>query len=286
MSRFGVVVLAVTSAVAGGAIGWAVDMPDDGEGGERGGEPGGATVAPHVHTTDRESPRTTDRAHGEDSAETAPRHEHGRPEGHAGGGEPSPSRHRHRTLTPYAQRYAAATEEEQAAANTLTAEVEATLAAYEDVDAAIGAGYRPPRDPRRPVEHFLDRRVFRERRVFDVDRPNGLIYYAGGDGDPTLLGAFFIVPPDVPTPAPAGDLVVWHSHNPDCPGFYVTETTPCPDVRRVLHVWTAERVELLRQRTGQTFEARFTDPFGATLTASVTPVGRDPSAGRPTLRRG
>ncbi len=122
------------------------------------------------------------------------------------------------------------------------------------------------------MEHWFDPRVFRARQVFDPDRPNGLVYYTAGAGDPVLLGAFFIVPPDMPAPSPAGDLVVWHSHDPSCTGFLATEDEPCADTRRMLHVWTADQFELVRRQSGQPVEAEFSDPFGAPLAASVTRV--------------
>lgn len=81
---------------------------------------------------------------------------------------------------------------------------------------------------------------------------------------------------------PAGDLVVWHSHNPSCTGFLVTEAQPCTDTVRMLHIWTADEVELVRRqqrqqpqtgRTGKTVEVRITDPFGVPFRASIAPIG-------------
>src|SRR5215471_993042 len=55
--------------------------------------------------------------------------------------------HDHPALTPYAQRVAAATGAQRQAAADLQAEVRTTLAAYTNVDAAVAAGFRPPRRP-------------------------------------------------------------------------------------------------------------------------------------------
>lgn len=179
--------------------------------------------------------------------------------------------HDHEALPPYEERYAAATEEEQEAADDLTADVEATLAAYADLDDAVAAGYQLPRNrvhPRSPLLHYSDRTVAEEGHVLDPERPNGLVYATGGDGEPVLLGAFFVARPGVDAPTPAGDLVVWHSHSPDCPAFSATEDEPCTDTRRMLHVWTADEVELVGRRD-QPVTVRVVDPFGAPFRASV-----------------
>lgn len=76
----------------------------------------------------------------------------------------------------------------------------------------------------------------------------------GADGDLVLVGAFFTARPGVDAPTPAGDLVVWHSHGPGS--------------RRMLHVWTAEEVELVGRRD-QPVTVRVVDPFGAPFRASV-----------------
>jgi hypothetical protein len=204
----------------------------------------------------------------------------------SGGGEPAAdhgdgshqhrgrgARHAHEPLTPYDERYAAASDDERAAADALLADVRATLAAYEDVDAAVAAGYRTRREPPGLFAHYLDRSVAEDGHLLDPARPNGLVYYTGGDGDPVLLGAFFVAPPGVEVPATTGDLVVWHSHNRGCPGFFATDAEPCTDVRRMVHVWTIDQVELTAPRTGRTVAVEVTDPFGAPFRASVDRVG-------------
>ena len=84
-----------------------------------------------------------------------------------------------------------------------------------------------------------------------------------------LLGAFFVAPRGAPAPSPAVDLVVWHSHDPSCPAFFATADAPCTDTRRLLHVWTADRVELEGRNRGP-LEVEVVDPFGTPFRASIT----------------
>ena len=198
----------------------------------------------------------------DDPAGEGTHHRRGRGAGHA-----------HEPLAPYDERYDAASADERAAADALVAGTRATLAAYEDVDDAVAAGYRTRRVPQGLFAHYLDRSVAEAGHLLDPARPNGLVYYTGGDGDPVLLGAYFVAPSGVEVPATAGDLVVWHSHNPGCPGFFATEADPCTEVRRMVHVWTVGQVELTAPRTGETLTVEVTDPFGAPFRASVDRVG-------------
>ena len=185
-----------------------------------------------------------------------------------GGHGPGPG-HRHQSLAPYDQRYSEATADEQEAADQLLASVRSTLAAYADVDDAVAAGYQAPRRPRGPTRHYLDRTVAEEGRVLDPARPDGLVYGTGAAGEPVLLGAFFVARPGAPAPSPAGELVVWHSHDPSCPAFFATADAPCADARRMLHVWTADRVELAGRDRGPHVVA-VVDPFGTPFRAAIT----------------
>ncbi len=180
--------------------------------------------------------------------------------------------HDHDPLAPYEQRYADATDGERQAADGLVDDVRTTLARYADVDDAVAAGYQAPRRPRGQTAHYLDPSVASDGHVLDPGRPNGLLYGTGTGGDPVLLGAFFVVPPGTAAPSDAGDLVVWHSHNPACPAYFATADAPCADTRRMLHVWTVDQVEL-EGRRGQPVEVEVVDPFGAPFGASVAPVG-------------
>jgi hypothetical protein len=178
--------------------------------------------------------------------------------------------HEHPPLTPYDERYAAATPEQQAAADDLRASVAAAVAPYADVDAAVAAGYRVVPATANTIAHYVDPAATRDGRVLDPSRPEGLVYYAAGEGDPVLLGAFFIAPPGEPVPDDAGGIVVWHSHDPSCAGFFAPPDQPCTETRRMLHVWTADHLDITARRTGQTVGVDIVDPFGAPFRASIT----------------
>lgn len=179
----------------------------------------------------------------------------------------------HTPLPPFAERYAAATPAQQQAADDLLADVRSTLAAFEDVDAATAAGYRAPRR-KRGLAHYVHPDLARTGQVLDPAHPTGLVYFSTRDGDPVLLGAFFVAPAGTPAPMPAGDIVVWHSHRDTCPAFFATEEAPCLDARRMLHVWTVDEVALPGDRSGQRQPrtVRVVDPFAVPFRAGVEPV--------------
>jgi len=179
----------------------------------------------------------------------------------------------HPPLPGYDQRHAAASEAERAAAGSLLVEVGASLVRYADPEAAIADGYVPPPAPTGPLWYYTNRSAIGDASVLEPDQPEGLVYLTVEGEAPTLLGSFFIAPPGTEAPAPAGDLVVWHSHSTRCPQFHVTDTQPRADTVRMLHVWTAGEVELVDRRTGRTVTATFSDPFGAPFKASVTMSG-------------
>jgi len=257
----GIVVAVVT---VGGAVALAAGGGDDPQAGpaaepahgdhDAGSHDTDTTAAPD-HDHDADSPgadATAALGQGQDDATG----------GHRGG------HHEHPPLTPYAERYAA-TPEQQAAADDLRASVAAAVAPYADVDAAVAAGYRVVPGTANTIAHYVDPAATRDGRVLDPSRPEGLVYYAAGEGDPVLLGAFFIAPPGEPVPDDAGGIVVWHSHDPACAGFFATPDQPCTDTRRMLHVWTADQFDITARRTGQTVGVDFVDPFGAPFRASI-----------------
>src|SRR5262245_28344008 len=177
--------------------------------------------------------------------------------------------HDHPALTPYAQRVEAATGAQRKAAADLQAEVRETLAAYTDVDAAVAAGYRPPRRPDALLAHYANRANVRDGKVLDPTKPEGLVYWTGGPGRPVLLGAFFVALKGQAVPGDAGGIVVWHSHDPACTGFFATAEAPCTGQFRMLHVWTFDQATLTRPRTGKQVTVKLTDPFGVPFKASV-----------------
>jgi hypothetical protein len=270
--RLGVAVAVVTGVVAaGGAVAWALSAGDDPSAdqataaGTR--TPAGAQADEHDH--DHDATATTV----DDTADTAAAADADEDAATAGLARADGEHAHHEQLPPYDQRYADASDDERQAADDLRTAVRGTLAAYADPDAAIAAGYRPGPHARGPIVHYANPQVLRDGHVLDPSHPNGLVYSTPAQGEPVLLGAFFVVPPDTPAPTPAGDLLVWHSHNPSCPQFFVTDgRTDCLDTRRMVHVWTVDQVSLTSRRTGQPVEVRITDPFGAPFRASVERV--------------
>ena len=261
--------VAVAVVTVGGAVALAAGGGDDdpqagsapapAQGEHDHGADGAATAAGHDHDHDAAS---ADAPGVDATAAEPPAADSPAADGHRG-------HHEHPPLTPYAERYAAATPEQQAAADDLRAAVAATIAPYADVDAAVAAGYRVVPATANTIAHYVDPAATRDGRVLDPSRPEGLVYYAAGEGDPVLLGAFFIAPPGEPVPDDAGGIVVWHSHDPACTGFFATPDQPCSDTRRMLHVWTADHLDITSRRTGQTVGVDFVDPFGAPFRASI-----------------
>lgn len=198
--------------------------------------------------------------------------------------EPGHGPGRRSDRSPYADRYEAATASQRATADALVADVTATLAAYPDVDAAVAAGYRlpPGRDPRGRMHHYLHPAFVADGRILDPTRPEGLVFADGasdrddrdGGSGPVLVGAFFVAPAGVDAPAPAGDLVVWHSHDDACPALFVSDDAPCPDSRRMLHVWTAGEVTVAGRRSDRATTVRVVDPFGTPFDAAVERLPR------------
>jgi hypothetical protein len=189
-----------------------------------------------------------------------------------GGGH---GKHEHPELAPYGERFDDASGDEQEAADELLADVTTTLEAYADVDDAVAAGYRAPRDPKGRRWHYLNPELVRDDNQLDPDEPEGLVYYTVEGHDPVLIGAFFVTPKGAEAPTPAGDLVVWHSHDPACAGFFATADEPCTTTRRMLHVWTADTITMVGRRQEREVEVRVVDPFGAPLEASVERVDGD-----------
>jgi hypothetical protein len=251
LGRRGLVAAAVAVSVVavGGAVAFAAGGDDD---------PPARAAAP-AHDADHDGDHAATGAIGDAPAapDAAGGHQRGR---HA---------HDHPPLTPYADRYTAATPDQQAAADALRESVTVTVAPYADVDAAVAAGYTVVPGTEGRIAHYLNRDAAQDGRVLDPARPEGLVYYEGGDGDPVLLGAFFVAAGGAAVPEDTGGIVVWHSHDPACTGFFATAEAPCTDSRRMLHVWTADHVGIAARRLGRTVGVDIVDPFGAPFRASI-----------------
>jgi hypothetical protein len=256
LARLGLASLAAAAVIGGGA---AVALA--------GGDP---DPAPASASAASESAEGTATAHDHDGAgmtdADTPGDQEGQEGEHRGG-----RGHRHPALPAYAERYGDATPDERRAADDLVDETRQAIAAFADPAAAEAAGYGPPRRAGGRLHHHLNRALVADGDVLDPAHPEGLVYADGPDG-PQLVGAFFVAPPGVSVPGGAGDLVTWHSHDPDCPGFWATAAEPCTGTRRMLHVWTADSVDLVR-RNGETVTVEVVDPFGAPFHASVERAG-------------
>jgi hypothetical protein len=193
----------------------------------------------------------------------------GTPAGHAHG--PGRRLRAHPAQAPYDERFAAATPEERAAADELLTETRAGIAAYADPADAEAAGYRPSPHARGRLRHYLDRTRVADGDILDPSRPEGLVFGEGPDG-PELLGAFYVAPAGTEVPADGGNLVTWHSHDPSCEAFFATPAAPCTDTRRMLHVWTVARADLVG-RDGREHGVTVVNPFGAPFLASVEREG-------------
>ena len=162
------------------------------------------------------------------------------------------------------------------AADDLVDRVLATLDAYADVGAAL------PRDTGARMRHAARPRTtrnptfIRDDDVLDPKRPEGLVYFDREGTLPVLLGAFFVAPAGIDAPAPAGNLVVWHSHDPRCAAFNATPEAPCTETRRMLHVWTIDDAVLTR-RTGEPSPSGYRSvrsPFGASIEQALSDASR------------
>jgi hypothetical protein len=223
------------------------------------------TAAVAMATSGGDAPPTTAAADGAPGTTATPAHDH---DGAAKAGRAGRhARHQHPRLTPYDQRYDAATASERTAADDLRAAVAKTVAKYPDPAAAKAAGFLPPRRPDAKIAHYRNPRAIRDGKVLDPDAPEGLVYYTGGP-KPVLLGAFFVAPAGAEVPGDTGGIVAWHSHDPACTGFFATDEAPCTGQRRMLHVWTFDQLTLTRP-DGRQVTIELTDPFGTPLRASV-----------------
>ena len=143
------------------------------------------------------------------------------------------------------------TPEEQAAADRLVAQTREGIAPYQDVHAALAAGYRPTVPDGSGTVHYSAAHPD-PHQPLDPRHPAALVYATTRHG-PVLLGAMYQMPkqgesgPDI-----GGALTPWHYHTNICislPGLFLSGlSTPfgqCPpwSIRITtadqLHVWTA-----------------------------------------------
>jgi hypothetical protein len=101
---------------------------------------------------------------------------------------------------------------DETAAQKLVASVNAGIAKYSNLSAAVAAGYVPATNPNGYVVHYANWSVVQAGDVLDASRPSSLVY-ANTVSGPVLLGAMFLGPaPCRPGPDVAGPLTQWHAH--------------------------------------------------------------------------
>ena len=108
----------------------------------------------------------------------------------------------------------------QAAAN-LISQTDASLARFEDVNAALAAGYTD-RLATNGEEHLLYAGNDPAYQGLDPQNPSSLVYAIDVKGHaPILLGAMYLMPDGVNGPQVGGGLTRWHTHLKVCQGGQV-----------------------------------------------------------------
>jgi hypothetical protein len=137
---------------------------------------------------------------------------------------------------------------QQAAANQLVAETEATLAKYANLSTATAAGYTPATKPTGYLVHYANWQVAKTDG-FDPSNP-AFLMYANTVNGPKLMGAMYLGPaPCTPGPDIGGPLTQWHAHDDLClsGGEVVGKTSASgtcasgvhnTNTYFMLHVWT------------------------------------------------
>ena len=140
------------------------------------------------------------------------------------------------------------TASQQAAANQLVAQTEATLTNYTSLSAATAAGYTPATNPNGYMVHYANWQIARTDG-FDPTNP-AFLMYANTVNGPKLMGAMYLGPaPCTPGPDIGGSLTQWHAHDNLClsGGQVVGQTSSSgtcavgvhnTNTYFMLHVWT------------------------------------------------
>lgn len=119
---------------------------------------------------------------------------------------------------------------------------------YENLSAALAAGYKLPRVSKGLDVHLENPEYKKDGRVLDPSRPEMLVY-AIDDRGATLLGVVYVLErAGVAGPMPGGPITRWHAHNlcltalppgfgvvspfGGCPALSIAVTTP-----EMMHVW-------------------------------------------------
>ena len=178
-------------------------------------------------------------------------------------------------LPPYSTRYAPATPADRAAADRIVADARRFVAPLDGPASYRDAGFGSPLVPLAiRHQHWRHEVNVRDGVTLDPSRPEGLVVYAPRGQAPQVVGIFFAVAAGQQLPpAPAGELMRWHSHDPSCPSFYVSEAEPCTGTIRMMHVFTFDRLTYSGGVFKDDIELRLVDPFAAPMSAAVEQVG-------------
>ncbi len=137
---------------------------------------------------------------------------------------------------------------QQAAANQLVAQTEATLTKYTSLSAATAAGYTPATNPNGYMVHYANWQIAKNDG-FNPSNP-AFLMYANTVNGPKLMGAMYLGPaPCTPGPDVGGSLTQWHAHDNLClsGGQVVGRTSSAgtcasgvhnTNTYFMLHVWT------------------------------------------------
>lgn len=126
----------------------------------------------------------------------------------------------------------APSDDQVAAADALVARTTLALTRYQNVDAALAAGYKPLGFEPNGINHYLNQSYIDDRHVLDVERPEALLYARRPDGSLFVAGAMFLAPSVTERgPRVGGCLTPWHRQ-----GFPFAG--PGQISQEMLHVWT------------------------------------------------
>ena len=102
------------------------------------------------------------------------------------------------------------------AAARLYEQTTAAVTRYQDLRAAVAAGYQPMEAPDLEIAHYVNRAYLTDADILNPQHIQSLIYYNSPKG-PVLIGAMYIMPRwGMPGPEIGGALTTWHHHDGLC----------------------------------------------------------------------
>ena len=109
---------------------------------------------------------------------------------------------------------------EQAAADRLVVDTRIGASRFADFTVAESAGYvelNPRLSRRLGRSHYINRAYLTDGALLDPERPEGLVYLHGDNGERLLIGSLYIAQPGH-GPDIGGPLTDWHTHDNLCAG--------------------------------------------------------------------